>query len=67
MNIWLRLQQTLYTKCISECVFGLLSLFIILFPAVESGVFHCAEDPCLMSLLLFLVSCYSLAKARPKV
>lgn len=64
MNIWLRLQLTLYTKCISECVLGLLNLFIILVLAVESGVFHCAKDPFLMSL--FLVSCYRLANARPE-
>lgn len=45
MNIWLRQQQTLYTKCISESVFGLLSL-IVLFLAVE--FFRCAKILCLM-------------------
>lgn len=49
MNIWLRLQQTLYTKCISESVFGL--LIMILFLAVE--FFLLCKDPCLMLILLF--------------
>lgn len=49
MNIWLRLQQTLYTKCISESVFGLLCL-LFLFLAVE---FLLCRDPCLMLILLF--------------
>lgn len=66
MNIWLRQQQTLYTKCISESVFGLLSL-IVLFLAVE--FFRCAKILCLMLIFSprFLVSCYRLAKARPEV
>lgn len=65
MNIWLRLQQTLYTKCISESVFGLLSPFWFCFLLLS--FFCCAKIPAWCWFCCFLVSCYRLAKARPKV
>lgn len=50
--IWLRLQQTLYTDCISESVFGLLTLLFFRFPLLSPDFLLC-KDPCLMLILLF--------------
>lgn len=48
--IWLRLQQTLYTNCISESAFGLLSLLLFCFPLLS---FCCAKILAQLLILLF--------------
>lgn len=62
--IWLRLQQTLYTNCISESAFGLLSLLFFCFPLLSLLNFCCAKILAQCWFCCFLVSCYRLAKRK---
>lgn len=63
VNIWPWLQQTLYTKSVSESVFHL--SFVLWFLLLCFCFFLLCKDTCLM--FIFLVSCYGLVEARPGV